>query len=321
MDNPCSSIKWADCVRISDDWIKKYLKAHSPQVEKKLVVRAYTIQFSGTEYQINALVDCIAEYIKYFVLSPDDIKKLQTEGKDPYRQALHYFGDVDPERDGKYGELILFLFTESVLKAPMIAYKLGLLSNVNDQVKGGDGVFFGEYKGQPSLFIGESKIEKELSTAVKHALESLDRFHDEIASVTNLKHELNVANRVIRKDFSADQLDYLYDSLDPETERYKKNNKVHPILIIYNDDKIKSISTECCNSTEAEELLKTHIEQRINKAFGLVKGKVENYENIQPVFLDFFFFPVTDVTKLRYALYKAIHGCEYRKTPKSTGGR
>lgn len=240
MANPCSQIKWADCVRISEAWIEDYLQEHPIHSSAKLTVRAYSLLFSGTQQQFHSIVDFISDKIADFVLPSHEVAELNNANKPTFKRAAHYFGDTDPEKDGKYGELLLFLLTETVLKVPMVAHKMTLLTNTKDQVKGGDGIYFGEYNGQTALLIGESKIEQTLSKALSHALDSLDRFHGNWQTSQSFHHELIVASQILRQDLSIEQLDYLYKSFKPNTKEYRANILVHPVLIVY-----KPVSISC----------------------------------------------------------------------------
>ncbi|WP_262675664.1 DUF1837 domain-containing protein [Paenibacillus sp. J5C2022] len=305
------NLNWAECTRISDRWIKDYLNHNEAHNEAKINVRSYSLKFSGTQYQIMGFVEGIVDYIKQFVFPPEDISRFEAEGIDVYRRAMQYFGDTNPENDGKYGELLLYLFTESVLKAPMIAHKMTLLTNTRDQVKGGDGIFFGEYNGSNSLFIGESKIELEATTAITHALGSIERFHSNLETTSQFRHELIIASQILRQDLTVEQLDYLYDSFTPKTETYKQNNLVHPILIIYEDQHISDIEVACKGHLDGESLLSKRMKKRIPELVKNIQSKLTDHPKVKTVFLDFFFLPTTSVKQLRHTMYQAIHGVAY----------
>ncbi|MGG4013008.1 Hachiman antiphage defense system protein HamA [Bacillus smithii] len=134
--------KWSEFTTVDEAWIDECLIDHGVEEEKKLKVRTFSIPFSGTTYNTSQFVDFIAESIESFVLSPQKIKELKQKKRNTWREAARYFGHTDPEKDGKYGELILYLFTEAVLKTPIISYKLPLLTNTKDQ-------------GVSKMFVGE----------------------------------------------------------------------------------------------------------------------------------------------------------------------
>lgn len=311
------NLNWAECTRISDNWIKSYLNNHEVHTDSKINVRSYSLKFSGTQYQIMGFIDGIIDHIKQFVFPPEEIRRFEAEGIDVYRRAMSYFGDTNPENDGKYGELLLYMFTESVLQAPMVAHKMTLLTNTRDQVKGGDGVFFGEYNGSNSLFIGESKIELEATTAITHALGSIERFHSNLETTSQFQHELIIASQILRQDLSPEQLDYLYDSFTPKTETYKNNNLVHPILIIYEDSHISDIEVACSGNLDGESRLNDRMRKRIPELIQNIQSKILDHPRVKTVFLDFFFLPTTSVKQLRHTMYQAIHGVAY-VSPTST---
>jgi hypothetical protein len=54
---------------------------------------------------------------------------------------------------------------------------LKLPTSGNDQAKGSDGIFCGDYMGKPAILLGESKTYTSLADAVRIAFTSLDRFY------------------------------------------------------------------------------------------------------------------------------------------------
>lgn len=308
--------KWSEFTTVDEAWIDECLIDHGVEEEKKLKVRTFSIPFSGTTYNTSQFVDFIAESIESFVLSPQKIKELKQKKRNTWREAARYFGHTDPEKDGKYGELILYLFTEAVLKTPIISYKLPLLTNTKDQVKGADGLYFGEYDTKQSLLIGEAKIEQSVTVAITHALDSINRFHSSISTGTNLDYELLISSTALRNDMSIEQLDFLYRCLKIGTKEFRSNIIVHPILIIFEDKKINSIEEDCEDCDHAERLMKTFLEQRIKLNIENIKKKIAEYDKVRAVYLDFFFLPMSSVKDLRYDLYKSIHNVPYIPNPK-----
>lgn len=100
---------------------------------------------------VNGFCQVLHDNLTYYVYDENRIKDNPVCAG---QNAGSYFGQKDPQADGKYGELLLFVLVESVLGCKMIAHKLKSLTNVIDQIKGGDGVFLGNYdylgeKNQP----------------------------------------------------------------------------------------------------------------------------------------------------------------------------
>lgn len=310
-ENIKTKIDWSKYTTAKNELLDDHLMLHKEHSEKKLNVRVYSLQFSGNRHDSTGLIQFLRKSIKYFALGKKRVQQLIMDDDDPYWHALQFFGNKDPITDGKYGELILYLLTEVVLKVPMIAHKLQMLTNTNDQVKGGDGLFYGDYQGKPAILFGESKIKGVFKKALEEAFLSLDRFHDNI-SKSAYEFELYVARNNFNDDLSIDDLDELYKNFKPGTKEYKSNIIVHPVLIVYDEAKIKDIEIICESKLDAEEKLTQLICDKFEKYKDLVSNLKLKYPNISSVNLDFFFIPVTNVNALRYSLYEAFHGVPFR---------
>lgn len=313
MNDMCNSINWSDLCSIKEDVIKEHLIFHKKIQKNKLVIRGFSICFSGTQQNMLALIEFLCNNIKYFVYSKSQIAKLEREGKEPYREALKYFSDIDPLRDGKYGEMFLFMLTESILKIPIISYKIRSLTNPNDQVKGGDGIFFGKYENEIALLIGESKIMKKRCDGIRESLESLNRFHDAPGSPSKLDYELTIAKSDLSEDLTKEQLDYIYNCLSFDSEEFNNNIIVHPVLIIFETKHINKISSKSKGKEEAENLMKEYIEKSLKKIMELVKKNRSKYSKVFQVYIDFFFLPIENVNKFRDDMFSQLHGVRYRR--------
>ncbi len=303
---------WGKFVRIESDWVKKFLNPHVRKKEK-IMIRCFNIKFSGTQQRYDGLITHIASQLDKFVFSETEKKEFEKTGKNPYREALQYFGGINPDKDGKFGELILFLLVESILKAPMIAHKIrGIYPN--DQVKGSDGIFIGFYNNFSALFLGESKIIQNYPRGITESLISLDRFHGHESSAKNLNHDLLIAKNTISKDLSSSELNFIYNSLDPTTTEFINNILVHPVLIIYNEKEIDRCEKKAKDNKSAEELLAKYIVDKVPEFEKQIVEKLQGkYAEFEKVYLDFFFIPVKNVSNFRHTLFEAIHGVKYQE--------
>ncbi|MEE4790539.1 DUF1837 domain-containing protein [Pseudomonas alliivorans] len=306
------SEKWEKYISTDLKWVDKFFIQHPSQEKIKTKVRVLSVKFSGTEQETLALVEYLADSIKHFIFGRSEIQKFQLEGVEPFRRAAAHFGSTNPVMDGKYGELMLYMLVEAVLKAPMVSHKLRLLTNVNDQVKGGDGVFFGKYGDEMSIFIGESKIHQSFSKATDSSLESLDRFHQNYSS-SALSHELFIARSNISENFSLDQLETIYNAFLPGTDEYQSCIKTHPVLLVYDDAGISKIEDKCTSKSHAEQLVEKWISKNGLKLSESINGKVDGYKKLKKVHLDFFLIPMSDVGGFKKSLYKAIHNIEFKE--------
>lgn len=308
-------MNWKELLQIDDQWLTDFLNEHPIYEKHKIKMRGYSVKFSGNLYSFTGLAEYLSQKIPEFVYSKSDIEELGE--RKAILNAIKYFGQKDPVTDGKYGELFLFMLVESVLKCPMIAYKIQALSNFKDQVKGGDGIFLGEYEFNSdttvkACLIGESKIMTTYASGLNDALSSLDRFYDKYTSGQFETTEYMVAKKNIANNLDCD-IDYLYNSLTPGTPEFSENTIVHPIFLMYDTKKISSIEEEAINSCQAESLMKDYFITEGKRQFKQIQDKIEKWPNLKRVILDFFIIPSNDVEKFRNDVYYQIHGTPFQK--------
>ena len=323
-------IDWDKKIKIDTEWTNRQLTNHFNNKSAKVVVRAYTPKVTGTKFCCNSLIEELGYLLPDYVHS-DKSKKKQLKsltakyGEDIakerlpnalYSEAQTFFGKKQPATDGKYGELLLFALCESILKSKMVAHKIEGLSNNKDQVKGGDGIFLGNYESTngnlvPAIFIGESKIMQERSKSVDEALDSLNRFHDNQTQAEFNQMEFIVANRTLSLDESDIDYDEVYERLTPGTEVFKNQITVHPILLMYNTSTISKLETKAADKEHLELLISNHICEKKDEIVKIINDKLNSYSEIKKVYVDFFCFPFNNIDNFRNGMYFNIHKVPY----------
>jgi len=273
------------------------------------------IKFSGTKQECLPLADHLSNSIESYVFDQQQLAVFKEEGVPAYKRASSFFGNTNPVVDGKYGELMLYMLVEAILKTPMVSHKLQLLTNVNDQVKGGDGIFFGKYANHISILIGESKIHQRLQGALADSMMSVDRFNKDYAA-SSMEHELFIARSNVSKNFSLEQAKKIYEAFKPGTEEYQACNRVHPVLLVYDCSKIDEIEIQASGKAHAEELVKEWIAEHAKEVLENIKSGFSAYPDLRKVYLDFFLVPMSNVGTFKKTLFKSIHGIEFKEPVK-----
>ncbi|REC43521.1 MULTISPECIES: Hachiman antiphage defense system protein HamA [Chryseobacterium] len=326
------NIDWEKKIKIDPEWTNRLLINHFTDKSTKVVVRAYTPKVTGTKFCCNALIEELGYLLPNYALSEKSKKnKLKSltilYGEDLakerlqtalYSEAQAFFGKKDPTTDGKYGELLLFALCESILKSKMIAHKIEGLSNGKDQVKGGDGIFLGNYELPngiiaPAIFIGESKIMQERSKSIDDALDSLNRFHNAETQAEFNKMEFIVANRTLSLDENDIDYEDVYERLTPGSETFKNQITVHPILLMYNTASISKLETNALDKDDLETLISNHLIQKKDEIITTINEKIGKYPEIKKVYVDFFCFPFNNIDTFRNGMYFNIHKVAYTK--------
>lgn len=303
---------WATHIKIDRQEILNQLNRHFYSIDQKLTLRFYTIKPSGTQILVNGICEALHNTLPYYVFGDQDIaeKGAMWAGLN----AKSKYGEKQPQTDGKYGELLLFAFVESVLGCKMVAHKIKSLSNNSDQVKGGDGIFIGNYEidgeQHPAYLIGESKVTVQFSEALKEALLSINRFHSAYASTDFLDNELIVAKEFIR--ITSTNIQELYDRLTPTSDEFKKQVLIHPILLMYNTPWFKNLEKQAATPSALEQLMSDKLSGHDNTLLKKIRKKLAEYPEVEKVYLDFFILPCTSVDDFRNSLYHKIHGVPYK---------
>lgn len=319
-------------INIDIEWANRLLVNHFAEKSAKILVRAYTPKVTGTKFCCNALIEELGYLLPDYVHSDKSKKNIFKSltikyGEDLankrfdnalYSEAQSFFGKKDPTTDGKYGELLLFALCESILKSKMVAHKIEGLSNGKDQVKGGDGIFLGNYentKGEivPAIFIGESKIMQKRSDAIDDALVSLNRFHNPETQAEFNKMEFIVANRTLSLDENNVDYDEVYERLTPGSQKFTNQITVHPILLMYNTATISKLETDASDKDDLELLIKNHLINKKEEIINIINEKLDSYTEIKKVYVDFFCFPFNNIDNFRNGMYFNIHKVPYTK--------
>ncbi|OJW81754.1 MAG: hypothetical protein BGO69_14705 [Bacteroidetes bacterium 46-16] len=308
-----ANMDWSSLVEIDDSWYANQLVEHFKEINEKITVVVNTVKVSGTTMLPDSLVSVLHDMLPEYVFGKKKIEELGI--KKAALTANRFFGERHTNSEGKFGELLLFALVESVLKCKMVAHKIRSLTNMSDQVKGGDGLFLGNYTlpdmtVESAFLLGESKIVSSLAIGLHEAFSSLDRFHNQLRSPEFRSTELLVAKENVLLSNDVD-LDELYKRLNVETEEYKDQIHVHPVLIMFNTKSIGRMEQKALSRSDLEAKISTYITKaKGNIATGIAK-QIKKYQDVSKVYLHFFIVPFNDVNKFRNAMYYAIHGVNY----------
>ncbi|UWY27980.1 DUF1837 domain-containing protein [Flavobacterium sp. TR2] len=310
MASRIKEIDWLKLIKVDRDTFLKWFFLHEEEViSDDIKVKFYSLKCENNELNIEGFINYLYCEVEKYVFDEKEIKELIEDGYSPLEKALSYFGDIDPLTDGRYGELILYLFVESVLQAPMIVHKISQTYNNNDQVKGADGIFIGNINDKATLLIGESKMRNNFNLCVGDVMESLGRF---ISDSGTVERELDVAKKHLSRNLhnlERGDLDFIYQSLRVKQKEFKEYSICYPAFLMYKEKKIGKIIDEDL----------TEIENEVLKLIKSVKSKRANYikkslPDVLDTTLEFFMMPVKDVSSFREMCYQIFHnGKKYER--------
>jgi hypothetical protein len=122
---------------------------------------------------------------------------------------------------GELGELLLYCFLESHLKAPKILTKLELKTSTSIYVNGADGVHYLKLTdGSYQLIFGESKTISDLTSSISESFKSIYEFKNEINTKGNTKSGLRyekslISDHLEKKTFSEEEKEFIQKIIFP----------------------------------------------------------------------------------------------------------
>ncbi|MDB2261375.1 DUF1837 domain-containing protein [Halorubrum ezzemoulense] len=295
---------WKEHTQIDREELLEHLFKCEEWEKSRLKITTYCIEPSHNVFETGPFIEYVSNEYPKFVFSKDEIQEMFEEGTWPFKEAQKRSDfPKDPRNDGKLGELILFLFVDAVLEIPMVSHKISWTQEPVQEVKGSDGLFYGEYDGKESLALGESKIQKRRSDALRNSLDSINRFHDSEGS-TKTDHELSVAASNLSSNLSDSKIRRLMNLFTGQGSPYQK---IHPIFAAYDEEWMLDLQAEAENEEHLRDLVCSEIEN--SGVYEYLTGKLEEnkYESLKKYHLMFFLLPLEDVDKFREELQQAIY--------------
>ncbi|WP_428225093.1 HamA C-terminal domain-containing protein [Flavobacterium sp.] len=303
MTKKISDINWEKLLKVNRDFFfDLFILNEEVAISDEVKIKFYSLKYNDNGLDDSDFINHLYEAAAHYVFDEKDIKELIEDGYTPTDKALSYFGDIDPLTDGRYGELILYLFIEAVLQAPMIVHKISQTYNNNDQVKGSDGIFIGNINGQATLLLGESKMKNNFYGCAGEALDSLKRY---INNPQSIDRELEVAKKHLSRDLNnldENDLDLIYQSLRTKQIEFQEYKICYPAFLMYKEGKIKEIISQ--NILEIEKQVLIFLKSMIKRRSNYIKASLSEINNIT---FEFFMMPVDDVSSFREECYAVFH--------------
>lgn len=268
--------------------------------------RFFYVRFRGDEPAIDELIDiahtrivnfCIPksrinEVIRKIQEDPnrlDDLVKLTTEARDLFIKT-----NMTSCRSGELGEILLYMLLESILHAPIIACKMYLKTSSQMPIHGTDGIHMGAEGNKLIIYWGESKLHKEMNSAINDIFQSISHFSLDPKSRDNeirlIKSNLDTCG------LDEDSLDEIKKYFNPYVEESNRLIDCYACFAGFDSDlyeKAKNIE-----NTSAEEAFCSLYKNEFNKIFNYIERKLYQ-TNITKLKFTYFVLPFPSVDAAR----------------------
>lgn len=275
---------------------------------KKNVLDLFILKTNANQFDYDRLNDCLLEPLANYSLSrkiKENYKEKPMEmSKKAREKFLHYL-----KNKGELGELLLYCFLESHLKAPKILSKLELKTSSSMYVNGADGVHYLKLaNGNYQLIFGESKTIIGLTDALTDAFKSIYEFKNEINSKgdekSGLRYEKSlISDHLDKETFSDEEKDFVKKIIYPVKENTFEVDDAFGIFIGYEitiDDDDKKLS-----SSDFRDKIKNQIVTEITSKIDHIKKKITEFDLIGHNFY-LYILPFTNLEKARQDILKNL---------------
>lgn len=274
----------------------------------KYKLNLFMLKINANEFNIGYLVDNLVDPLIEFSLSRNIKEEYKGKSGTLARKAREKFRDYLKNK-GELGELLLYCFLESHLKAPKILSKLELKTSTSHYVNGSDGVHFLKLEnGNYQLIFGESKTIIGLTDAITDAFKSIYHFKNEINEDGDEKSGIGyekslISDHLKKETFSVEEKEFLKKIIYPKKENNFEVDDAFGVFIGYeieisDDDKMLP------NNVFRDKIKKQVLDQVAGKIDHITK-KIKEYKLFGHN-LYIYILPITDLDKNRTSITKNI---------------
>lgn len=223
---------------------------------------------------------------------------LATEARDLFIRTQEETG-----RSGELGEILLYMLTEWVLKAPIVACKMYLKTSQQMPVHGSDGVHLGYEDDNLMMYWGESKMHASLPSALAGITASVS---EHVNSPEKRKNEI----RIVRANLNLDGLDdagrrAFKNYLNPYAPESNKLLDSYACLAGFNlslYDEVANCAPDACESA-----FRTRYETRIEEVCRQIPKKVRE-AGLDHLRFSYFLLPFPSVDDARARFQQRLCG-------------
>lgn len=284
----------------------KHLAYKTDACGERIDVRCSYISFRDGQPTFDDFIDITADHVIPFCLPRAEIREAQkavasgdhvTAGRvmsklSAKARNLFIKAKQGSHRSGEAGEIVLYLLTEWLLKAPQIVSKMYLKTNTQMPVHGTDGIHarFDSETKKLHLYWGESKAHKTVSSALASALESIKEFLDGSYD----KREIDIVSS--HADFEGmdeDATEAFLKYLDPYSEESNERVVTYSCLLVFDFNPALGDKSE-----DAETIFVSSVNQAVEQFINSIQKAVDD-KGLGPQRFEFFLLPVPSVQGFR----------------------
>lgn len=262
----------------TNHFLDSFRKIQEKDIDEKNKLNIFMININANEFDYRLLEENLRDPIISYAISRKVKEKYKEQAGTLVHKAKEKFIEYF-QNDGELGELLLYCFLESHLKAAKILSKLELKTSNKKYVNGSDGVHYLKLpNGNYQLIFGESKMYTDLYEAIGEAFKSIKEFKDEVNSKGDEKSgiifEKGLISDNLNKEFEEDDEKFLMDLIYPKSSNEFDVDDAFGIFIGYQID--VTVEERKLSNSDFRELIKNKIINEIDKMEKSIKTRIRN---------------------------------------------
>lgn len=268
----------------------------------------FVLNINANEFNLKRLEELLIDPMIDYSLSRSVREQYKNKSGTLTKKAKEKFIEYVNNK-GELGELLLYCFLETHLKAPKILSKLELKTSTSLNVNGADGVHFLRLEnGDYQLIFGESKTIVGLTDALTDAFKSIDKFKREVNDKGNKKSGLPYEKSLIsdhlgKETFTQEEKDFISKIVYPKKENAFEVDDAFGIFVGYEitiDKEDKKLPNE-----DFRKKIQEQIKKEVESKFSHISNKINEF-NLYGHSFYLYILPLTELDKNREAIMQGL---------------
>ncbi len=282
----------------------KEIECDIPDTHSKL--NLHILKIENNQFCYEELIKSLGNHMIPFALSRKVIQEFEKDKRyfELVKNAASKFRNYNVN-DGEAGELLLFCFLESHLKAPKILTKLEIKLSSKDYAKGSDGVHLLKIAERNyQLIFGESKLYQSLTDSITEAFKSINDFIKR--DKNNIGNEIGLINSQLCKEtFDEDLYQFLKSVIMPKANTEEPITKNNAFAIFAGFEINPTDDERKLGNSNFLKTIKERIKKEVEGKMEHIKKKIKEYDLHGYTFY-VYVFPFTKLDETRKDIIQKI---------------
>lgn len=281
-----------------NDFLQCFENISSKKLNNKNNLNIFLLYSNANEFDYKLLERNLLDPIISYAISRKVKEDYKNKPGTLVNNAKEKFKNYE-QNEGELGELMLYCFLETHLKAPKILSKMELKTSNNLYVNGSDGVHFLKLKnGNYQLIFGEAKMYKNLDYAVNNALKSIREFviekNKKEKDKSGITFEKVLISENLSKEFSKEDEEFLIKLVYPSSQNNFRVDDAFGIFIGY--ETIITKEEKKLDNDNFRKVIKQKVLNEISKISAKINKRIED-NNLDGHNFYIYIVPFTDIKR------------------------